>query len=258
MKYNRKHSQDKIIQAIKDSKSIREVLLKLNLNATGGNYRSTYKFISEYQLDTSHFLGQASNKGKIFPPKRPIQDYLSNKYSISSHSLRLRLIREGLKKYECESCKLSEWQGMPIPLELDHINGIHEDNTLSNLRILCSNCHALTPTHRGGNVGISNGNPVWKRDKSLKVVVIKTKLCLCGKNITEQATSCVQCAHEKLHRIIWPSKEELEKLVWEKPKSSLAKELGVSDVAISKRCKKLGIKEPGRGYWLKNQSHLVS
>lgn len=52
-------------------------------------------------------------------------------------------------------------------------------------------------------------------------------------------------------KIIWPSKEDLEKLVWETPRSILAKTLGVSDKAIAKRCDKLGIAQPARGYWMK-------
>jgi transcriptional regulator of aromatic amino acid metabolism len=49
------------------------------------------------------------------------------------------------------------------------------------------------------------------------------------------------------------SKEELERLVWEKSTTEIARELGVSDVAIAKRCKKLGIEKPGRGYWAKQR-----
>ena len=47
----------------------------------------------------------------------------------------------------------------------------------------------------------------------------------------------------------YPSDEELSKLVWIKPSQELAKEFGVSDVALGKYCKKRGIEKPARGYW---------
>ena len=53
-----------------------------------------------------------------------------------------RLFREGIKGKLCERCKLSDWMGEPIPLELDHIDGNPENNELDNLHILCSNCHS--------------------------------------------------------------------------------------------------------------------
>jgi len=45
------------------------------------------------------------------------------------------------------------------------------------------------------------------------------------------------------------SREDLYELTWSKPMSSLAKDFGISDVALAKRCKRLGIPVPGRGYW---------
>jgi hypothetical protein len=50
------------------------------------------------------------------------------------------------------------------------------------------------------------------------------------------------------------SREELEALIWSKPQGQLAKDLGVSDAALSKRCKHLGIAKPGRGFWRKAQN----
>ncbi|RAM48904.1 MAG: hypothetical protein C6Y22_25155 [Hapalosiphonaceae cyanobacterium JJU2] len=48
-----------------------------------------------------------------------------------------------------------------------------------------------------------------------------------------------------------PSKEELQKLVWEKPTTQIAKDFGVSDKAVEKWCKVYGIEKPPRGYWIK-------
>ncbi|MFX0101640.1 MAG: hypothetical protein ACFFCS_18900, partial [Candidatus Hodarchaeota archaeon] len=51
------------------------------------------------------------------------------------------------------------------------------------------------------------------------------------------------------------SGDELEKLVWEKPTTEIAREFGVSDKAISKRCAREGIEKPGRGFWVKKRSN---
>ena len=53
------------------------------------------------------------------------------------------------------------------------------------------------------------------------------------------------------NRLFEITKEELEKLVWTKPTTHIAKDFNVSDSAIGKRCKILGVKKPPRGYWAK-------
>ena len=46
-------------------------------------------------------------------------------------------------------------------------------------------------------------------------------------------------------------REELYRQVWEQPLLKLAKEYGVSAVALGKTCRKLVVPVPGRGYWAK-------
>ncbi|HEV2261913.1 MAG TPA: HNH endonuclease signature motif containing protein [Candidatus Rubrimentiphilum sp.] len=63
------------------------------------------------------------------------------------------MLDEGILKNKCSRCGISEWQAKPISIQIDHINGINDDYRLENLRMLCANCHSLTPTHGRRNVG---------------------------------------------------------------------------------------------------------
>ena len=54
--------------------------------------------------------------------------------------------------HKCEDCGTEEWKNYPVPLELEHIDGDNRNNTRENLKLLCCNCHALTPTWRGRNI----------------------------------------------------------------------------------------------------------
>lgn len=56
--------------------------------------------------------------------------------------------------YRCESCGFSRSRpdGRSI-LQVDHIDGRWSNNTPQNLRILCPNCHAMTPNWGGANRG---------------------------------------------------------------------------------------------------------
>lgn len=151
-----KSSDEEFVQAVKSSSSIREVLIKLNLKAAGGNYQCFHKRIKDLNISISHFTDPKEwNKGRKFGPKRTIKEYFDGA-SILSHKLKLRLISEGLKEHKCECCSITEWMGQPTPIELDHINGIHTDNRLENLRLLCPNCHAQTDTYRGKNKKTQN------------------------------------------------------------------------------------------------------
>lgn len=70
-------------------------------------------------------------------------------------NLKRRLLAEGLKAGRCELCGLVEWQGLPLSLELHHVNGDPCDDRLENLQVLCPNCHSQTDTW-GGRAKVLN------------------------------------------------------------------------------------------------------
>lgn len=149
-------SDEEFIEIVKKSFSIREVISSCGLIPAGGNYQTTSKRIKLLGLDTSHFKGKSYNLGRKFPQFNvPIEDYLNNRKTISSYKLKSKLFLEGLKQECCESCGLRTWQNMKIPLELHHLDGNNSNNNLSNIQILCPNCHALTPNYRGKNISKS-------------------------------------------------------------------------------------------------------
>ncbi len=151
MSKSRNYTDDEFSLAVKESGSIRQVLQKLNLREAGGNYQCAKDRIKKLNLDTSHFHGMAWSKGKKLPKRNPIETYLVEDRLVQSNNLKKRLIDEGLKEHKCENCGITEWNGQPTPIELDHIDGNRYNNTLQNLRILCPNCHAQTETYRGKN-----------------------------------------------------------------------------------------------------------
>ena len=151
-------SDDEIVQAVKSSRSFARVLVKLGLRP-GGNQVRLRRRISELGLDTSHMKGQGWSRGETFPARlKPVEPYLVEGHLTSTDRLKKRLIRQGLKEARYEECDLTSWQGAPVPLELDHVNGRRDDNRLENLRLICPNCHAQTSTYRGRNIG--NGSAV--------------------------------------------------------------------------------------------------
>ena len=69
----------------------------------------------------------------------PLCDETTKKYLIEKHG------------HECWECGVTEWRGEKLHLEMDHIDGNNKNNDIGNIRILCPNCHSITPTWRYKN-----------------------------------------------------------------------------------------------------------
>lgn len=158
------YTKEYLEKLCKNSFSYAEVLRKSGRVPCGGNYNSLKHKIEEFNIDISHFTGKIWNKGKtknnhssIFQQSKNKEKYTEQEIftknsKVSQKVLRGYIQRHQIIKYQCANCGCDgNWQGGKISLELDHINGINNDNEISNLRYLCPNCHALTDTYRGKN-----------------------------------------------------------------------------------------------------------
>ena len=150
---NKKHNytEKNLSKICSESFSYSQCLQKMGIVPAGGNYAILKKYIKLYNIDISHFTLQAWNRGKTLPPKRSLEDYLSNKKAIQSYKLKKRLLKEKIFQHQCNNCCKNTWLGKPIPLELHHLDGNSLNNNLNNLSLLCPNCHALTSNYRGKN-----------------------------------------------------------------------------------------------------------
>jgi hypothetical protein len=146
-------TDDQLRAAVAASRSYAQTIRTVGLVAAGGNYVQIKRRIAKLGIDASHFTGQGWNKGggPVTVPKALDEVLVKDRWT-QSHKLKKRLFRAGLKHERCELCGWAvRAPDGRIPLELDHMNGDKNDNRLENLRILCPNCHALQPTHRGLN-----------------------------------------------------------------------------------------------------------
>lgn len=135
-----------IEQAIVGAHSLTEAIKNLGLSGKGDNFKAFRRRCKKFNIDISD-LESGKYVQRYKPPKYSLEDILKEGVNFNSWALKNRLIEEGIKEDKCELCgQGNEWNGMPLSLQLHHINGKHDDNRLDNLQILCPNCHTQTET----------------------------------------------------------------------------------------------------------------
>lgn len=147
-----KLSDEQFVELLKKSSTISEVLFKLGYTTKGNSwgYSQIKRRMTDLNLDYSIFKGKSYLANKK-PDKISEQDILRENCKHQRTVLRRYVIKNNLIPYKCAICGCTEWQGKTLSLELDHINGINNDNRLENLRFLCPNCHSQTSTYGSRN-----------------------------------------------------------------------------------------------------------
>lgn len=145
--------KNKFTELVHNSKTIGEILKYFGMENKGGNSNTVKRRMQYEQINFSHImLGKSHNKGRKFPnaSKKPIESILVENSTHTRVHLKKRLIKEKILEYKCSICdNKGEWLNIKLSLQLDHINGINNDNRIENLRFLCPNCHSQTSTYCG-------------------------------------------------------------------------------------------------------------
>jgi hypothetical protein len=141
-----KIDEEYFISVCKESKSMAQASAKLKLHF------NTFKKIA---VKLNCYIPNQSGKGidKKYPEKIPLDEILNGKHpQFQTFKLKNKLIKNGILENKCFVCGITEWNGIKLNMELDHIDGNKYNHKIDNLRMLCPNCHAQTETYRAKNI----------------------------------------------------------------------------------------------------------
>lgn len=144
-------SDEDFAKIIKESDSYSDCLRKLGLTSCGGSSSDILKRrIKELNLSVEHF---GKTRKQSYTARYTLEEILvENSFYHNISRLKKRLVKEGYLEYRCVCCgNTGNWNGKPLILQLDHINGINNDHRIENLRFLCPNCHSQTDSFAGKN-----------------------------------------------------------------------------------------------------------
>jgi len=226
---------------VKESYNLSQVIDKLGFSKSGDMYKTIQQYISQLNIDTSHWRRFYHSHRHVPNPCDKEVFILNSDWS--NRFIRLRIIKKGIMPYLCAQCGISTWNGSNLSLQLDHINGNNRDNRLENLRLLCPNCHSQT----------ENWGKKRKTNKESPMSLLvplsdepKNLFCLdCGSKVSPGSFRCLDCSNKYNQltkpsptKIVWPPLDELVVMVEKSSYLAVGKQLGVSDNCVRKHIKK--------------------
>jgi hypothetical protein len=235
--------------------SFRRKAIRLGCYKTNQNWSKGKSVLNDDRISSKHLLFVENSTAS--------RDYIKG-----------LIIKHNLIIYKCSECVLkNEWNGKILNLQLDHINGMRNDNRLQNLRFLCPNCHTQTETWCSKNKNItvncldkhtiiveansvnsltqllrklglcetqSNRRQIKKilTDNNIELNIESVEKnenhCKCGKPIRNDSKTCEKCWQFKQRKVERPTLEQLLKDIEDTNYIKTGKKYGVSDNSIRK------------------------
>lgn len=148
-----------VLNLIQDSKHVADLLTRLGLPLNSTSYRNARTFAAKNdvklpRLSSTDRSARMRKQNSLL--RVPIDELFCENSLVNRNTLKRRALQEGYLEYKCygKTCQtngnpLNTWQG--LVLQLEHKNGICNDNRIENLELLCPNCHSMTATYGNGN-----------------------------------------------------------------------------------------------------------
>lgn len=124
---------------------------KSKVNKGVSNLTKGWKLSKEQNSEIGRRGAVARAESMKIRRKKWLDDCISgllDPYSGGYNRFKRALIEFGYKLEICECCGNSTWLGSKIPLEVHHKDGDHSNNEISNIQLLCPNCHSLTDNYK--------------------------------------------------------------------------------------------------------------
>jgi len=220
------YTKEQITEIVNTSESISDVLFKIGYAKSGAAFKQFLKFSKENSIDISKLLlPKKSTKGGKLVAKS-IEEVAVENSAFSRKCLKDKILKLGLKKYECEECGHPPmWRGKEIHLILDHINGVNNDHRLENLRFLCPMCNATLDTHGGKN------NRIYKNCEECNEKYYGANERFCSMKCSSKYIARLNKKDRRANR---PKFAQLMLEIEETSYLAVGKKYGVSDNAIRK------------------------